>query len=197
VKTLDFYYDFSSPWTYLAQTQMKALSARTGAKVVYHPLFLGGLFKLTGHPPTFNEELKWKYMLDDMQDWAVLYGVKLRMPSRFPLNTLKALRAHAAIEAQGKEPEPFIDAVFRAYWVDDADIADAGVLRPLLEKPGFDATDVLAAADTEPVKNAVKETTDKAHAKGVFGAPTFFVGQKMFWGNDRLMFAEKALSSDN
>ncbi len=193
MKTLDFYYDFSSPWTYLAQTQMKALSARTGAKVVYHPLFLGGLFKLTGHPPTFNEPLKWKYMLDDMQDWATHYGVTLKMPSRFPANTLKALRAHAAIAAQGKDPEPFIDAVFKAYWVDDADIAGANVLKSVLDKTGYDGAAILAATDTEPVKNAVKESTDKAHARGVFGAPTFFVGQKMFWGNDRLAFAERAL----
>lgn len=193
MKTLDFYYDFSSPWTYLAHTQMKSLAARTGAKVVYHPLYLGGLFKTTGHTPTFNNPLKWKYSLADMQDWASHYGVILKMPSRFPINTIRPLRAAAAITRSGKDPEPFIDAVMQAYWVDDSDIADPALLKALLDTAGFDGTSILAATETEEVKNAVKASTDGAHARGVFGAPAFFVGDKMFWGNDRLPFVEKAL----
>lgn len=193
MNTVEFFYDFSSPWTYLAQTQIEALCQRNNARLRYRPLFLGGLFKTTGHTPTMSNPLKWKYSLADMEDWASHYGVPLKMPSRFPINTLGALRASAAIEKAGHDPARFIGAVFRAYWAEDADISNPDVLASLLEKSGEDTEAILAATQTEEIKSAVKESTDEAHRRGVFGAPSFFVGDKMFWGNDRLQFLENWL----
>jgi 2-hydroxychromene-2-carboxylate isomerase len=187
-RTLEVFFDFSSPFAYLGASQVAALASRTGASVVWRPLLLGGLFRSIGQAdvPLFTfSEAKQRFVARDLDRWAAHWGVPFRFPSRFPTSSVKALRAYLSL------PEPqrgaFRDAVFRAYWAEDRDIADDAVLREL-------AGDPLAAADAPELKQALRAATEEAAARGVFGVPTFVVEGELFWGQDRLGLVERALA---
>ncbi|MCC6648437.1 MAG: 2-hydroxychromene-2-carboxylate isomerase [Polyangiaceae bacterium] len=189
---LEVFFDFSSPFAYLGCSQVDAVAARTGCDVTWRPFLLGGLFKAIGQvdvPLNTWSEAKRLYTFKDMMRWAEHWGVPLRFPSRFPTNSLKALRLYLAL------PEARRDAyrgrVFTAYWAEDRDITDDGVLRELL---GADADAAFARAQTPEVKDALKTATEDAAKRGVFGAPTFIVdGEELFWGQDRLGLVEARL----
>lgn len=190
--TLDVYWDFSSPFAYLASTQVDALAHRTGAKVAWHPMLLGGLFKALGTPDApilAASPAKQRYLMKDMFRWAEYLGVPFRFPSRFPMSTVKALRAYLALPEERRAD--FRARVFRAYWAEDLDIASSEVLSGLI---GPDAPAILAATETDAVKLTLRKATEDAAARGVFGTPTFIVdGKELFWGQDRLELVETAL----
>lgn len=192
--TLDVYFDFSSPFAYLGCTQVDAIAARTGAKVVWRPFLLGGLFKAIGQvdvPLSTWSDAKRRYTFTDMTRWAEHWGVPFRWPSRFPTNSLKALRLYLALPEERRAA--FREGVFRAYWAEDRDIADDATLRSLL---GDDADGAFARAGTPEVKDALKAATEHAVAAGVFGAPTFVVdGEHLYWGQDRLGLVERRLAA--
>lgn len=190
--TLDFYFDFSSPFSYLASTQVEALAKRTGATLRWHPILLGGLFKSIGQaeaPILTFSPAKQQYYLADLARWAKHWDVPFAWPSTFPTRSLEALRVYLALPENRRKA--FLDAVYRAYWAEGKDISS----RDVLASCGADA-DALAKSGSDEVKGALRASTEAAAKAGVFGAPTFLVDEKeLFWGQDRLLLVEEALAS--
>ena len=170
---------------------MQALAERTGAAVVWRPMVLGAVFKAVGNDMPARVPHKARWMGQDLQRWADHYGVPWRMSSHFPLNTIKAMRLVLVDDAKAAAVAL---AGFRAMWAEDRDITEDAELRRIAELGGLDAATALAAIEKPAVKDQLRANTDEAVARGAFGAPTFFVGDELFWGNDRLHFVEAALN---
>jgi len=187
------YWDFSSPFAYLGIVALEELRKRTGARVVSHPLLLGGLFRSIGTPDvpiaTFSEA-KRSYILKDIHRWAAYLGVPFRFPSRFPVHSLRALRVYFALPEERRVA--YRDAVFRAAWVDDRDLTDDTVLASCVGDEAI-ARDALVRAGSDDVKAELRRSTELAAERGVFGVPTFVVGNELFWGQDRLELVEELL----
>jgi len=190
--SLEIYWDFSSPFAYLGSTQAQALATRTGADLVWRPMLLGAVFKAIGQvdvPLMAWSDAKRRYYLEDMARWADFWGVPLKWPSRFPMNTVKALRAYLCLPPEKRDA--FREATFRAYWADDRDINDDGVLAELI---GKGADEVLARCADPEIKQELFGATQRAIEAGVFGAPTWVVdGKDLFWGQDRIGLVERTL----
>ena len=189
--TCEFVFDVASPYSYLASTQLKALRERTGCELRLHPVALGGIFKSTGRaelPPP--PQLRW--MTHDLARWAKKYGVPFRFPSAFPTRTLLAQRTIVAAAGEDAR-QAAMHALFRAYWGEGWDVGEAEVVRTALDGARLDGAALIARAGEQPIKDELRANTDAAIERGVFGVPTFFVGQELFWGNDRLEFVEAAL----
>lgn len=192
-KTLEFFFDFASTYSYLASTQVEALAARTGAQLVWRPMVLGAVFKATGNDLPARVAAKAKYLISDLKRWSQHYDVPFRMSSHWPANTVKAMRLVLVAEAEGKAAA-VAHAGFRAMWVEDQDLTAEATLRAVATSAGLDADRALAAIETPELKDRLRQNTDEAIARGAFGAPALFVGDELFWGNDRLHFVEAALS---
>lgn len=191
-KVLEFFYDFSCPYAYLASTRVERIAKATGAQLEYKPFLLGGVFRALGSAtPDVLPMSAPKARLNglDMQRWAELFDVPLRMPAAHPNRTVTALRATLA---SGNIPRAS-HALFRAYWVDGADLSDPAVIGAAFDAAGLSPVAALAAADQAHCKAELRERTDEAIARGVFGAPACFVNGEMFWGQDRLGFVAEAL----
>lgn len=194
-KTLEFFFDLGSPTTYLAYTQLPGICAETGSQLVYQPILLGGIFKATGNASPITIAAKGRYMLQDLARYAKRYDVPLKFNPHFPINTLTLMRAVTGIQL--RQPERFInfiDCLFRALWVDGRNLGDPAVVAAVLAEHGFDPAQVLELTQDEEVKDTLKHKTEEAIARGVFGAPSLFVGQQLFFGQDRLDFVREALS---
>jgi len=194
MKTFEFWFDFGSTASYLAWTQLPSLEASTGAKAVFKPMLLGGVFQATGNQSPVNIPAKGKYLFADFERFAERYGVPFNRNPYFPINTLLFMRG--AIALQQKGDARFMDycrAVFNAIWVDSLNMNDPATAAEALRKAGFDAQALVALASEQTTKDALKAATQEAIDRGVFGAPTFFVGDQMFWGQDRLDFVKEAL----
>lgn len=193
-KTLEFFFDLGSPATYLAYTQLPALCAATGAQLVYQPMLLGGVFKATGNASPITIPAKGRYMFDDLARYARRYNVPLKFNPHFPINTLMLMRAVTGIQLHQPERfDDFVDCLFRALWVEGRHLGDPEVVAAVLAEHGFDPEKVLALANDEAVKAALKDNTEQAVKRGVFGAPSMFVGSQLFFGQDRLEFVREAL----
>ena len=193
-RTIEFLFDFGSPTTYLAHTQLPQLAADTSARVDYVPMLLGGVFKATGNQSPVMIPAKGRWMGGDIARFARRYGVPFTFNSHFPINTLTLMRG--AVGLQMRRPDrfmPYVDAVFHAMWVEPVNLGDPAVLAATLVAAGFDAEEFVALVGDPEVKARLVATTEEAVARGVFGAPTFFVGDAMFFGQDRLDFVREAL----
>jgi 2-hydroxychromene-2-carboxylate isomerase len=196
-REVTFFYDFASPFAYLASTQIEQLAARCGAVVKWHPLLLGGLFRNLGTanvPLATYPEVKRRHTLDDLARWAYYYDQPFHFPSRFPMVTVTALRL--ALLA-GERIGELSRALFAAYWVGDADLNDPAVLESALREAGLPVA-LLARVAEPAVKQQLLDNTAAAERAGVFGVPTFLCPQPggppaFFFGQDRLLFVEKAL----
>ncbi|SFF49071.1 2-hydroxychromene-2-carboxylate isomerase [Fontimonas thermophila] len=191
-RTIEFFWDSASPYTYLAATQIETLAARHGAAVVWKPFLLGKAFEATGNRPPATIPAKGKYLFQDLQLWARYYGVPLRFPSVFPVASLTSLRIACALP--DADVGVWARAVMTAYWTRDQDIGQPEVLKNVIGELGWDADALLARAQDPAVKDKLRANTDEAIARGVFGAPTFFIGHHMFWGNDRFVLMEAVLA---
>ena len=193
-KAVEFYFDVGSPASYLAWTQLPEIAQQARSEVEYRPFLLGGVFQATGNRSPMEVPAKGQYMQDDLQRYAQRYGVQFSHNPNFPINTLMLMRG--ALGLQMREPDrmvPYVDAVFRAIWVDAKNMNDPAVVGAVLQQAGFEPEKLLALTADPAVKDQLKVVTQEAVARGVFGAPTFFVGDQMFWGQDRLEFVQKAL----
>lgn len=188
----EFFFDIGSPASWLAAARLDALEARTGAKFVWRPMLLGGVFKATGNRSPAETPAKSVWARDDLAQWARRHGVEFRFNPHFPINTMAPMRAIAAMELEGGARD-LAEPLFRAMWVEGANLGDSSELAAVLTRAGFDAARVEAAAQAPAAKDRLRATTDEAVARGAFGAPTFFVGERLFFGQDRLDFVEEAL----
>lgn len=194
-KSVEFYFDFGSPTSYLAYTQLPAICAEAGAELVYRPVLLGGVFQATGNASPIAIPAKGRYTMLDMLRFARRYGMPLKMNPYFPINTLTLMRAATGVQL--RQPERFealLACVFKGMWVDALNLGDPAVLGPLLAEAGFDPQALLALTAEQEVKDALKANTEAAIKRGMFGAPTMFVGSEMFFGQDRLDFVREALA---
>ncbi len=191
-RRLEFFFDYVSPFSYLANSQLPGIVRRTGAELVYRAMFLGGVMQATGNQPPATLPARAKYMPKDIRRWVQRYGIEFGPNPHFPMQTLTAMRAALAAQDAGVFPA-YHEALFRAAWGQPKNLGDVAVLRDVIAKAGIDPEPLLAAAATEPLKERLKADTAEAVARGAFGAPTFFVGEEMFFGNDRLDFVEEAL----
>lgn len=194
-RTLEFYYDYGSPYSYLADTQVEAIAKRAGAALVRKPMLLGGVFKATGNhsPAELPQKSAWSAF--DMPMWARHYGVPFQRNPFFPVNTLALMRGAAAAQIDGSF-ERYHPAVFKAMWVEVRNLNDMKEVAAVLTSAGLDAARFGARIQDQDVKDRLKATTEEAVARGVFGAPTCFVDKMMFFGNDRLPFVEMALKEE-
>lgn len=186
---LEFFYDYVSPYSYLAN---KGLSDFDADQIRYRPMFLGAVMKATGNSPPAYVEAKGDYLRRDIPRWAARYDVPFRFNSVFPQNTLAALRLAIVGQHSGTFGE-LHDRLFDAMFVDDRDLSDAATLRALLDDAGLDAAAHLSATESDTIKDELRANTDEAIRRGAFGAPTIFVGDEMFFGNDRFEFVRAAL----
>lgn len=193
-KTVDFFFDLGSPASYLAWTQLPELCARQGATLRYRPMLLGGVFQATGNASPVMVPAKGRYMFTDLARFATRYGVQFGLPPGFPVNTLTLMRG--AVGTQLRSPERFealLGVLFNGLFVQRRNLGDSAVLDDTLSQGGFDPKAFRALAADEEVKAALRHATEEAVARGVFGAPTCFIGDEMFFGQDRLDFVEEVL----
>jgi 2-hydroxychromene-2-carboxylate isomerase len=195
MKTIEFYFDFGSPTTYLAHTQLPRLAAEAGAQLVYKPMLLGGVFKATGNASPVTVPAKGRWMFGDMTRWAKRYGVPFALNPFFPINTLTLMRG--AVGLQMKQPalfDAYAQAVFDAMWAQPRDMGQSAEVAAVLAPLGITPEAFMALVGDAEVKAALVAATEAAVARGVFGAPTCFVGDAMFFGQDRLDFVREALA---
>jgi 2-hydroxychromene-2-carboxylate isomerase len=191
MRSFDFWFDYSCPYAYLASTQVARLAERAGARLVYKPMLLGGVFRAVGTSQRLFAELspaKAQHNALDMQRWAELFGVSLTMPAGHPFRTVEALRATLLVDVDPR----VVDGFYRAYWVEGRSPSDESTMRDVLGAAGHDASSILARLDS--MKEELRRRTDEAIALGIFGAPAFVVGRELYWGQDRLDFVENALN---
>ncbi len=194
-KIVELFFDLGSPSTYLAYTQLPKICAQTGSQLIYQPMLLGGVFKATGNASPITIAAKGRYMLHDLERYAKRYNVPLNFNPHFPINTLLLMRAVTGMQL--RHPErflDFIDCLFRALWVDKRNLNDPATVAAVLTENGFDPTEILALTNDEEIKAALKDKTEQALQRGVFGAPSIFVDNQLFFGQDRLDFVLEALS---
>ena len=195
MKTFEFWFDFGSPAAYLAFTQIASIEAVTGAKAIYRPMLLGGVFQATGNHSPATIPAKGKYIFNDFNRYAKRYGVPFNNNPHFPINTLLLMRgATGMLEQQPEQFLAYCSAVFQAIWIDALNMNDPATVGAALHKAGFDPHKLMALANDLATKDALKASTTEAVSRGVFGAPTFFVDDQMFWGQDRLDFVKEALT---
>ena len=193
-KQLEFFFDVGSPAAYLAWTQLPAICTDAGARLVAVPMLLGGVFQATGNASPAAIPAKGRYTILDYERHARRYGVPFTSNPHFPIITLTLMRAVTGMQL--REPrrlDDFLACIFKALWIDALDLNDAGLVAGVLERGGFQPSAILALANDPEVKNRLRANTEMAVARGVFGAPTCFVGKDMFFGQDRLDFIREAL----
>lgn len=195
---VEFFYDYSSPWTYLAFTRIDGLCRKYAAALSWRPILVGGIFN-TINPSVyeFREKgvaAKQKYMAKDMQDWARYYALTIKNPpSVFPVNSVKALRGALVALEHPNTFLPYSFRVFETYWGEDKDISQDAVLRAIVEAVGLDPQEYFDKIARQDYKDRIRANTDELMQRGGYGTPTMFVNGAMFFGNDRLVLVEEEL----
>jgi 2-hydroxychromene-2-carboxylate isomerase len=198
VPKLEFFFDCSSPWTYLAFTRIGPIAERAGIEIVWRPILVGGVFNAVNRDVYERranpDPRKSVYYDKDLQDWARLAGIRIGRPPVFPVRAVAAMRAVIAADETGKLV-PFARAVFETYWGELKDIGQASVLGAAAARAGLDGRALLKRSEDEEIKARLRANTDELIARGGFGSPTIFVNENdMYFGNDRLPLVEAALS---
>ena len=193
-KTVEFFYDFGSPTVYLAATQLPDIAASVGATIDWRPMLLGGVFKSTGNQSPVVVPAKAAYMNNDLKRFAKRYGVPFRFNPHFPINTLALMRGAVAYQDDAVAASTYRDAIFMAIWVEARNLNEPDVIGQVLSDAGLDPAELMNRIGQQTVKDQLIANTEEAVNRGVFGAPTFFVGEQMFFGQDRLDFVAEAIS---
>ena len=194
---IEFFFDCSSPWTYLAFHNIQPLTDELKEAIQWRPVLVGGIFNAV-NPSVYAQRdkpvpAKAAYMLKDMQDWANAAGLKIVMPPKvFPVNSVKAMRGCLWLEPQGKLLA-FASAVFEAYWSREEDISQDAVLLKICQSMGIDGAEFLAGIAQPAIKQQLKSNTEEVIRRGGFGSPTLFLGDDMYFGNDRLVLLRAAI----
>ena len=197
VKKLDFYFDVGSPTSYLAYRKLLQMKSKYDFNLIYIPVLLGGIFKLTGNQSPAVIAAKGRYMeLFDLPRFAQLYNVSFKSNPHFPINTLTLMRGAIAAQEMTFLNE-YLDCIFRALWVKQLNLGDPEILADELKRSGIDHGTIIQLAQSIHIKTKLIENTEQAVDKGIFGAPTFFVGEEMYFGQDRLHMIEALLIRDN
>ena len=191
-KTVEFLFDVGSPNAYLAYTQLPGLAARCGAEIVWTPMLLGGVFKATGNQSPASVPAKGAYMQIETARFVRRYGIPFQRNPHFPVNTLSLMRGAVAYQMEG-DFQRYLKVIFEGMWVMPRKLDDPAELAAVLTAGGFDADDFVARIGRQEVKDRLIQNTEQAVARGVFGAPSFFVGEELFFGQDRLEMIEDAL----
>ena len=194
-KKLEFFYDCSSPWTYLAFSRIEDVARRNRADFIWKPILVGGVFNAV-NPSVYENrahpvKAKERYAAKDLQDWASFYGLKIGNPSVFPVNSVKAMRGAFVAEEHGKI-SPYSRRVFESYWGEDRDISQDSVLRDIVRAAGLDEAEFFDKIARDEYKQKLRANTEELIERGGFGSPTMFVDGSMFFGNDRLILLEHA-----
>jgi 2-hydroxychromene-2-carboxylate isomerase len=198
-RQLDFYFDCSSPWTYLAFHAVQPLAEEEGVEVAWKPILVGGVFNAVNQTVYESRAKpnprKQAYTQKDMQDWARLYGLAIKFPPTvFPVNSVKCMRGAFVALDEGKLVS-YATAAFEAYWGDDRDLSREDVLADIATTAGIERQRFFAGIETESCKARLRANTDELIARGGFGSPTMFVGNDMFFGNDRMPLVRAALQA--
>ena len=193
VKNIDFYFDFGSPTAYLAFTQLQLIEKRSGANLVFHPILLGGIFKATGNSPPAAIPAKGKYMMRDLQRYAEKYQVPYERNPFFPVNTLSLMRGAVSYQNNG-DFERYVNVIFHNMWVEPKNLNDEDVLKKMLIENNFEYNDFLKRTSDQRIKDQLISNTEKVVQKGAFGAPNIFIGEEMFFGQDRMDFIEEYIN---
>ena len=184
---IEFYFDFSSPYGYLASERIDAIAARHGRDVTWRPYLMGVAMKVSGSSPVVNRPMLGEYSRRDMQRSARRLKVPFRFPEPFPVATIAACRAVYWMErADADGAKPFAKALYRAYFVDGRNISEADVVADVAAESGADRDLLLAGIQEPAIKDRLKEVTNDAVERGIFGSPFFMVGDEPFWGHDRM-----------
>ncbi len=194
VKNIEFYFDFGSPTAYLAFTQLQLIAERQKANLIYCPILLGGVFKATGNNPPASVPAKGKYMMVDLQRYADKYKVPYKRNPYFPINTLSLMRGAVSYQEEGDFLK-YVNVMFQNMWIDPKNLNDVEVLKKVLIDNNFDIDDFMQRISDQNVKNKLISNTENAVKKGAFGAPTIFVGDEMFFGQDRMEFIENSINN--
>jgi len=195
-KSVDFFFDVGSPASYLAWTQLPGICANHGADLVYRPMLLGGVYQATGNASPATIPLKARYWQLDYERHARRYGVPFKDNVHFPIITLFLMRAVTGIQQRRPEQlQQLLGCVFKALWVDALNLNEPQLTADILKAGGFDPAEIDRLTQDPETKAALKATTEEAVKRGVFGAPTIFVGDQMFFGQDRMDFVREALSA--
>jgi len=192
-KKLEFYYDCSSPWTYLAFTKIEEVAKRHNANLIWKPILVGGLFN-TVNPSVYESrerpvKVKARYYGKDLQDWANFYKIKIGNPTVFPVNSVKAMRG-AFVAHEHQKLSAYSRRVFEAYWGDNRDISQDEVMRDIVRAVGLDEKEYFDKINSQPYKDMLRKNVEELIERGGFGSPTIFVEGSMFFGNDRLPLVE-------
>lgn len=193
VKNIDFYFDFGSPTAYLAFTQLQLIAKRNGVNLIFHPILLGGIFKATGNSPPAAVPAKGIYMMRDLQRYAEKYQVPYERNPFFPVNTLSLMRGAVSYQNNG-DFERYVNVIFHNMWVEPKNLNDENVLKKVLIDNNFEYDDFLKRITDQKTKDQLISNTEKVVQKGAFGAPTIFIGEEMFFGQDRMDFIEQYIN---
>lgn len=194
-RKVEFYFDVGSPYSYLAYHQLPKIARSKSAELVWKPMLLGAVLKAAANHSPMEVPLKGQHLLTDLQRWADHFGVVFVQNPHFPLNTLHLMRGAVGMQMVGEEEfQRYLAAIFKAMFEQPRNLGDFSEVVAVLGENGFDPMRFQAMINDQAVKDALKRNTDEAVERGVFGAPTFFVGGDMYWGQDRLHFVESALA---
>ena len=195
MKSVEFYFDLGSPYSYLAYYRLLQMAEQQEIQIVYKPILLGGVFKATGNRSPIEVPVKGVYSILDMQRWAEYYQIQMQMNPHFPMNTLTLMRILTGVQLLHLEKfEQVLKLLFDAMFGTPQNLNEPTVLAEVLEPSGFSVEDIMSMVQSDVVKQKLITETEQAILRGIFGAPTFFVGDEMYWGQDRLHFVEQALN---
>lgn len=194
-KQLEFFFDYVSPAAYLAHCRLPEIVKRTGAQLFYRPFLLGAVFKETGNASPISIPAKGAWMVKDLSRFADRYQLPFQLNPHFPFSTLHLMRGAVWIQGSG-DLEAYSSSMFRAIWADQRNLGDETEVARILASLDIDPQAFQNAIAQQEIKDQLKSNTDEAIRRGAFGAPTFFVGEEMFWGQDRLDFVEEALKGE-